>query len=131
MATTQGFGPGFQDARSRLYRAEYAAISLAIFGYLVCREVRLGGVNWLQVAFWVILPDLVPFLGIGLSSKRREWPSWGSGLYNLFHTVLLWGAAFAACWVATGLVYLPLLGWLGHITVDRASGYALRARATG
>ena len=131
MATTQGFGPGFQDARSRLYRAEYAAISLAIIGYLVWRGVHLGGVGWLQVAFWAVFPDLVAFVGIGLSSKRREWPSWGPGLYNLFHTVLLWGGAFAACWVATGVVYLPLLGWLGHITVDRASGYGLRAQATG
>jgi len=47
-----GFGPGFQDARSGLYRAEYAAITLAVLSYLVWRTVHGGGVDWLQVAFW-------------------------------------------------------------------------------
>ena len=68
------------------------------------------------------------FVPIGLSSKRREWPSWGASLYNVFHTILVWGGVFVVAWLALGSVYWPLLGWLGHITVDRASGYALRAR---
>ena len=44
-------------------------------------------------------PDLAAFIPIGASSKRRDWPSWGSNLYHLFHTVLVWGLAFAASWV--------------------------------
>jgi len=124
---SSGFGPGFQDARSVLYRTEYSVISFTIFGYLLWRSLYVGGVDWLQVIFWVAFPDLVSFLAIGLSSKRREWPSWGSSVYNSFHTILVWGAAFAASWVASGAIYWPLFGWLGHITVDRASGYALRA----
>jgi len=124
---SSGFGPGFQDARSVLYRTEYLAVSFAIFGYLLWRSLFVGGVDWLQVVFWVAFPDLVSFLAIGLSSKRREWPSWGSSVYNSFHTILVWGAAFAVSWIAFGAVYWPLFGWLGHITVDRASGYALRA----
>ena len=122
-----GFGPSFQDARSVLYRSEYAAISAAILASLVWKSVYSGGVDWLQVAFWAVFPDLVAFVGIGLSSKRIEWPSWGSNLYNLFHTILLWGACFAVCWVVLGAVYWPLIGWLGHIAIDRAAGYALRA----
>jgi len=127
---SSGFGPGFQDARSGLYRTEYLAVSFTIFGYLLWRSLYVGGVDWLQVIFWVAFPDLVSFLAIGLSSKRREWPSWGPSVYNSFHTILVWGAAFAASWVASGAIYWPLFGWLGHITVDRASGYALRANIT-
>jgi hypothetical protein len=124
---SSGFGPGFQDARSKLFRLEYAAASIAIVGYLVWRSVYLGGVDWLQVIFWVVFPDLASFIPIGASSKRREWPPWGAKLYNVFHTVLIWGLAFAASWLALGVVYWPLFGWLGHITVDRAAGYTLRA----
>jgi hypothetical protein len=108
---------------------KYAAISLAILGYLAWRSFYIGGVDWLQVVFWGIFPDLV-FIPIGLSGKSKEWPSWGPDLYNLFHTVFLWGLAFAASWFFFGVVYLPLLGWLAHITTDRAVGYSLRARQT-
>jgi len=125
---SSGFGPGFQDAGSKLYRAEYAAISLTIFGYLAWRAVNLGGVDWIQLGFWVIFPDLLAFSGIALSPKRREWPSWGPDLYNSSHTILLWGVVFAASWFALGTIYWPLFGWLGHITLDRAVGYALRDR---
>jgi hypothetical protein len=128
---SSGFGPGFQDTRSKLYRAEYSLISLTIFGYLAWRAVNLGGVDWLQLGFWVIFPDLLAFSGIALSTKRREWPSWGPNLYNSFHTVLLWGIVFAASWFALGTIYWPLFGWLGHITVDRAVGYALRDSTKG
>jgi hypothetical protein len=124
---SSGFGPGFQDARSKFFRLEYAAASIAIVGYLVWRSLYLGGVDWLQVIFWVVFPDLASFIPIGASSKRREWPPWGAKLYNVFHTVLTWGLAFAASWLALGVVYWPLFGWLGHITVDRAVGYTLRA----
>jgi Domain of unknown function (DUF4260) len=124
---SSGFGPGFQDARSKLFRLEYAAASIAIVGYLVWRSVYLGGVDWLQVIFWVVFPDLASFIPIGASSKRRDWPPWGAKLYNVFHTVLIWAVALAVSWLALGVVYWPLFGWLGHITVDRAVGYTLRA----
>ena len=110
-----------------MYRAEYAAVSIAIVGYLVWRSVYLGGIDWLQVIFWVILPDLIAFIPIGASSKRREWPSWGPNLYNLSHNILVWGAAFAGSSALLGVVYWPILGWLGHIAADRAFGYGLRA----
>jgi hypothetical protein len=124
---SSGFGPGFQDARSKLYRAEYAAITLAIVAYLAWRTFYLGGVDWLQVVFWVVFPDLVSFVAIGLSSKRKEWPTWGANLYNFFHTILVWGVVFAASWGVLGGPYWPLFGWLVHITADRTIGYALRA----
>jgi hypothetical protein len=120
------FGPRFQDSRSRLYRMEYGAITAAVFGYLLWRTFYAGGVDWLQVFFFAILPDLVAFIPIGVSSKRKEWPRWGPGLYNLSHTILLWGLLFVVALGVFGALYWPLLGWLGHITADRAMGFGLR-----
>ena len=37
MAGREGFGPGFQSAGSRLYRAEYALATVAILAYLSYR----------------------------------------------------------------------------------------------
>jgi len=128
MGGQSGFGPGFQEAGSKLYRAECAAATVAILAYLVYRSLYLGGLDWLSTAFWILFPDLIAFIPIGLSSKRREWPGWGSHLYNVSHTLLAWGAVFASLWLVLGTAYWPVLGWLGHITVDRAVGYGLRAR---
>ena len=128
MSGQAGFGPGFQVASSKLYRAEYAAITLTILAYLVYRSFYLGGLDWASTVFWIVFPDLVAFIPIGLSSKKREWPAWGSHLYNISHTLLAWGLAFAVLWFVLGAPYWPILGWLGHITADRAVGYGLRSK---
>ncbi len=130
MSGQREFGPGFQDARSRLYKAEYAAATAAILAYLVYRWLYAGGLDWASTVLWIIFPDLVAFIPIGLSSKRKEWPAWGSHLYNAFHTVLLWGLIFGVLWFVLGTPYLPILGWLGHITADRAIGYGLRTSSS-
>jgi Domain of unknown function (DUF4260) len=127
MGSQGGFGPGFQAAGSRLYRLEYAAATLAILAYLIFRWLHLGGLDWPATVFWTLFPDLVAFIPIGLSSKRREWPPWGSYLYNTFHSALLWGLVFGAFWLVMGTPYWPILGWLGHIAADRAVGYGLRS----
>jgi len=128
----KGFGPAFQSAISILFRSEYALISLTIFGYLVWSY--RSGITWVDLTaliFFAILPDLAPFVPIGLySSKGLEkgaWPSWGSALYNTFHTILLWALVFAISWVVLKSLYLPLFGWLLHITLDRSAGSTLRA----
>ncbi len=128
MEARPAFGPGFQGARSKLYRAEYGAFFLVILGYLVYRSVYLGGLGWGETVIWLLIPDIVAFIPIGLSPKRKEWPWWGSHLYNAAHTMLLWGAAFGAVWLGSGMVYWPMLGWLAHITMDRAVGFGLRSR---
>jgi len=127
MSGREGFGPGFQDARSRLYRAECAAITAVILAYLIYRWLYLGGLDWASTVFWIFFPDLVAFIPIGLSSRRKEWPAWGSYLYNTFHTLLVWGLVFAVLSSVVGTTYWPVLGWLGHITADRAVGYGLRS----
>jgi Domain of unknown function (DUF4260) len=105
---------------------EYAAATLAILGYLAWRSINQGGVDWVQTVVFFALPDVAAFVPIGLSSKRRDWPKWGANLYNAFHTLLVWGLAFAVSFVASRGIYWPLLGWLLHITLDRAAGYGLR-----
>jgi hypothetical protein len=95
----------------------------------VYRWLQLGGLDWPSTVFWILFPDLVAFIPIGLSSKRREWPAWGSYLYDTFHSALAWGLAFGALWLALGTPYWPILGWLGHIAADRAAGYGLRSTA--
>jgi hypothetical protein len=126
MGDSGGFGPGFQVASSRLYRAEYAAATATILAYLLYRWLYLGGLDWASTVFWILFPDLAAFIPIGLSSKRREWPSWGSYLYNVCHTILV----FAVSWFVLGSPYWPILGWLGHITADRAVGYGLRSSSS-
>ncbi len=126
MSSKSGFGPGFQDASSKTYRAEYAAATIALLSYLIWRSLYMGGVDWLQTAFWAVFPDLAAFIPIGASSRRRQWPSWGANLYNAFHTVLVWVLAFSSTWLLFGSIYWPIFGWLGHITADRALGYGLR-----
>ena len=131
MGSGGSFGPGFQAASSKLYRAEFAAATLAILAYLVYRWLHLGGLDWPSTVFWILFPDLAAFIPIGLSSKRREWPAWGGYLYNTFHNAFVWGLAFGALWLVLGTPYWPILGWLGHIAADRAVGYGLRSTARG
>ena len=63
------FGPGFADARAKLYRAEYALVTISIVTYLVWRSMNVGVLDWLQVVFLVAFPDLASFIPIGGSSK--------------------------------------------------------------
>ncbi len=122
----RGFGPGFQRADSRLYRLECGVITIAVLGYLIWRAQNLGGVDILQTVGWVFFPDVVAFVPIGLSAKRQAWPIWGANLYNSVHNLLVWGLVFALTWLVLPAPYWPLLGWLGHITADRALGFGLR-----
>ena len=117
------------EAGSRLYRAEYGAVSIAITAYIGWRSIFLGGVNLPLTVFWVLFPDLVAFIPIGLSSKRREWPKWGAYLYDAVHNVIAWGIVFVAAWFVFRSLAWPLFGWLLHITVDRTVGYGLRRLA--
>ena len=126
MSAKKVFGPDFLEAGSRLYRAEYAALSVAVVGYLVWRGLSLEEVNVVQTLFWVVFPDLVAFVPIGVSGNRGEWPSWGAYVYDAVHNLITWGLVFAAAWFVLGVPSWPIFGWLAHITVDRTMGYGLR-----
>jgi hypothetical protein len=102
--------------------------------YVVMTAV-LAWVAWMQrdqlgSLFWVLLvaPDLglVVAPALGPMPGRGRLPPRAVLVYNLFHTyvipVLLWLGA-----LAVGIAPWPLLGWLIHISADRALGYGLRA----
>lgn len=96
--------PGFQDAGSRLYRAEYAGVFLAVLGYLVWRGIQSTGTEAFyfrsSLVFRAIFPNLTTLVPIGLASKQGPWPKWGPRLYNTIHTVLVWSILFGLSWLA-------------------------------
>lgn len=94
--------------------------------------VVVGGLNVFETLFWFLFPDLAAFIPIGIAASRRGggWPSWGSSLYNVFHTFLTWTLVFATLSLVVGAIHWALLGWAAHITADRAVGYYLRAPPT-
>jgi Domain of unknown function (DUF4260) len=123
----QQFGPAFQDARSKLYRSEYGLISVVILIFLGWRYFQTPSLFFiLEIIFWAIFPDLASFIPIGLSSNKRAWPRWGALVYNFFHTILVWALVFVIAFLIFKTPRWELLGWLAHISADRAVGYGLR-----
>ena len=126
------WGPGYQPVNAVPYRIEYAILFLAVVAYLGLRGTQLVGSDatayWIAFVFWIIFPDLAAFIPIGLASRNRQWPSWGSRLYNTVHTVVVWALVFGMTWLLFQSPNWPMMAWLGHIWADRAVGYYLRAR---
>ena len=106
-----------------IHVAEYAVLTAVFAGAAYVQRDLLGAL------FWVFL--LGPDIGLVVAPAFGRMP--GHGLlppravpvYNLFHTytipVLLWVGA-----VAAAITPWPLLGWLIHISADRALGFGLR-----
>ena len=106
-----------------IHVVEYAVLALAFAGAAYVQRDQLG------VLFWVLLvgPDigLVVAPALGPMPGRGRLPPRAVPVYNALHTytlpVLFWIGAWA---VAIGP--WPLLGWLIHISADRALGFGLR-----
>ena len=130
-ATPPKMGPGFLKLTSLAYRVEMGAFTLILFATLFYwRLLILGDLDLLQTLFWFLFPDLAAFIPIGLAMRGGgNWPSWGASLYNTFHTFLVWLPVFAGISLLLGTIAWPLLARAGHITMDRAAGYYLRAPA--
>ncbi len=122
-------GPGFLRLNSIAYRLEMLLITIILLIVLFYwRLFVVKDLNLLSTVFWIVLPDLASFIPIGLAMRgAKEWPHWGPGLYNFFHTLLVWIPVFAIWSMSSGAIQWPLLGWAGHITADRSVGYYLRA----
>jgi hypothetical protein len=122
-------GPGFLRLNSIAYRLEMLLITITLLVVLFYwRLFVVKDLNLSVTVFWIIFPDLGSFIPIGLAVRGgKEWPRWGPGLYNFFHTFLVWIPVFAIWNIMSGTIQWPLLGWAGHITADRSVGYYLRA----
>lgn len=125
-------GPGFVRLGSWPYRLEYAVatvvILLLLVGWRLAVLHALGPTEAGLSIFWFVWPDLVAFVPIGIAARSdRSWPRWGAAVYNVPHSLLTWAAVFGVWSALAHSVVWPLLGWAGHITMDRAVGYQLRA----
>jgi uncharacterized protein DUF4260 len=106
-----------------IHVVEYVVLAVVFAGAAYVQRDQLG------VLFWVLLvgPDigLVVAPAFGPVPGRGSIPPRAVPIYNLFHTytipVLFWIGASAA-----GNGPWPLLGWLIHISADRALGFGLR-----
>lgn len=122
-------GPPFLRLDGWPYRLEMATAGIAVLVLLFYwRWWAVGDLDLALTVFWLVWPDLVAFLPIGVAGRGRpSWPSWGPTLYDASHSYLVWLAVFVPWSLWAGGVVWPLLGWVGHIAVDRAVGYYLRA----
>lgn len=122
-------GPGFLRLNSPAYRLEMLLITVILVVVIFYWRLFVAkDLNLAAAIFWILWPDLASFIPIGLSARgSKEWPRWGSLVYNVFHTFLVWIPVFTVWSLAAGTVQWPLLGWAGHITADRSVGYYLRA----
>ena len=110
-------------------RLPWLATGLAVLAAGV-GAVAAGAGPWWVLAGAAVAPDLsfLAALGAPFPERGRLAPR-AVPVYNLVHRPA--GPAVLAFAGATGLApawtVVAGLGWLGHIAVDRASGYGLRA----
>jgi hypothetical protein len=109
-----------------IHHAEYAALLAALVALAVWQRDQLSA--WL---FWPLLiaPDVlgyVPASFMGTAPEKGALPPRGVWLYNLWHTYVVPLGIGTALAVGSGEVPWWLLGWLIHITADRAMGFGLR-----
>jgi hypothetical protein len=113
-----------------IHRLEYIAIALILIGAAIWQKDQLG---W---PFWLLLfaPDLfglIPASLLGRAPRRGYLPPRGVWLYNVWHAYVIPLVA----WIALLLIFAgnpwPLLGWLIHISADRAFGFGLRGADGG
>lgn len=126
----KGFGPGMMPAESTAYRIEYAVLTLVILGLLMWRGFLTDSFGLFEIVltfFLALMPDVV-FLVMAPYMKKGKWPSWGSDVYNVFHSWVPWFVVAGSMYAITGDLFWPLLGWALHLSLDRTTGYYLRAK---
>jgi uncharacterized protein DUF4260 len=106
-----------------IHVVEYVVVAVACAGAAYVQRDQLG------VLFWVLLvgPDigLVVAPAFGPMPGRGSIPPRAVPVYNLLHTYTIPVALWIGAW-AMGIGSWPLLGWLIHISADRALGFGLR-----
>ena len=109
-----------------IHHVEYGVLFVVLVGMAVWQRDQLEA--WV---FWplVLAPDLLGYLPAHLMGKVPEkgaLPPRGVWIYNLWHNFVLPLVIGGGLVVATGAVPWSLLGWLIHVTLDRALGFGLR-----
>jgi hypothetical protein len=106
-----------------IHVVEYVVLAIVFAGAAYAQRDQLGALFWVLLVGpdvgLIVAPAFGPMPGRGLLPPRAV------PIYNVFHTltipVLLWVGALLA-----GIAPWPLLGWLIHLTADRALGFGLR-----
>src|SRR5260370_40939420 len=85
-------GPGFLRLNSIAYRLEMLLITIALLVVLFYwRLFVVKDLNLLVTVFWVVFPDLRPFIPLALAVRGgKESPRLGPGPSNFFPTFLVW-----------------------------------------
>ena len=109
-----------------IHHVEYGVLFVVLVGLAVWQRDEL--VAWV---FWPLLlaPDGLGYGPAPLMGKVPEkgaLPPRGVWLYNLWHNYVLPLGIGVGMTVVTSAVPWSLLGWLIHVTLDRALGFGLR-----
>jgi len=102
-----------------LYRLEWSMLTLVALVLAIVHVTWNTPLSLALVVACAILPD-VPLALFGY--KKR----WVFLLYNLTHSLAVWGGVITLAFVLDWQWRWTLLIWLVHIGLDRALGYALR-----
>lgn len=127
MTTTER--PAVSSARVAL-----AATTVLLVAAMVYEMVAHGGFTYLTGPVGLIGPDLAFLAGIGQQAGHGLLPRRAVGVYNLVHRpwlplVLVLVVSLDGQTNAQAAPYFVAgLGWLAHITMDRAAGFRLRDR---
>ena len=106
-----------------LHALEYAVIALVLAYVAWLQADRLGALFWALL----VAPDIGLVLAplLGPMPGRGAIPARAVPIYNLAHTFTI-PIVLCLALLAAGLPPWPLLGWLIHISADRALGFGLR-----
>jgi hypothetical protein len=115
-------------------RVGLAAATVLLVAAMVYEMVAHGGFTYLTGPVGLIGPDLAFLAGIGQQAGHGLLPRRAVGVYNLVHRpwlplILVLVVSLDGQTNAQAAPYFVAgLGWLAHITMDRAAGFRLRAK---
>lgn len=110
---------------NRWRRAAYAIGAAAAFAAAVALT-RRHGVSWWYLGVFAVWPDVTLLIGMRGAKDGRLAPKavpYYNAAHRLIGPVVLGAAVVAFSWAW----FVGALAWAGHISLDRALGFNLRA----
>jgi hypothetical protein len=113
-------------------RAAWGALFVFAVAFAALEVVKHGMPTLAAALLSFVAPDLTLILGAPRAAGTGRLAPRAVPLYNAAHRAVL-PFALLVLYSVVGLVDSPpvfggLLGWLGHIALDRAAGHRLRSR---